>query len=58
MRNRDFLACQGTNCALKMTCRKYHNWIEDDDSILTEITPRFSKETGCDDYNQIEFCGN
>lgn len=57
MKRRDFLSCEGTNCPLKNTCHKYHNWMNDDDSVLTEIAPAYVNDQ-CVNYNQIDYCGN
>lgn len=51
------IACEGKNCKLKNTCRKYHNWLNDDDSMDVEIAPAFVNNQ-CVNYDQIEFYGN
>lgn len=58
MDKKDIYSCRGDNCKIRMICRKYHNWMnDDDDENSLELAPGYVNDQ-CVNFNQIEFYGN
>lgn len=58
MDKKDIYSCRGDNCKIRMICRKYHNWMNDDDNDNSlELAPGYVANQ-CVNFNKIEFYGN
>ena len=54
----NFLICPGEACPLRLICRRFQEWINNEDDDAGEIAAVFNPKTGtCDFYEQIEFYG-
>lgn len=50
------LICSGGACPLRLTCRRFHAWLDNEDEDTPEMEPDYKKDH-CDKYIQIEFYG-
>ena len=50
----ELMLCPGEACPLRLTCRKFHAWLDNEDDEAEEMVPAFSPKTGdCRLYDQI-----
>ena len=58
MMEEELMLCPGEACPLRLTCRKFHAWLDNEDDEAEEMVPAFNAKTGdCYLYDQIEFYG-
>lgn len=50
------LLCPGDACPLRMTCQRYHDWLNNEDDEAPEMAPDYDGE--CYAYEQRTFYGN
>ena len=56
MEKTNFLICSGEACPLRLICRRFHDWIDNEDAGAEEMAPAFSHKTDdCEFFNQIDF---
>ena len=54
----NYLICSGEACPLRMTCRRYQEWLNNEDDEADEMEPAYNTRTGvCERYEQKEFYG-
>ena len=52
----NLLLCPGEVCPLRMTCTRFHAWLDNEDEDEMEMVPAY-KDGHCELYNQKEFYG-
>ena len=52
----NYLLCPGESCPLRLTCNRFHAWLDNEDEDELEMVPAY-KDGHCELYNQKEFYG-
>ena len=48
------LICPGETCPLRMTCYRFHAWLDNEDEDEMEMAPAY-KDGHCELYNQKKY---
>lgn len=52
----NYLICPGDACPLRFTCKRWQDWLNNEDEDADEMTPNYDHER-CFQYKRIEFYG-
>ena len=52
----NYLLCPGESCPLRLTCNRFHAWLDNEDEEDLEMAPAY-KDGRCELYLQKEFYG-
>lgn len=56
MSETNYLICHGGACPLRLTCRRFMAWLDNEDEEAEEMMPSF-KDGDCDRYEMKEYYG-
>ena len=52
----NYLICPGEACPLRLTCIRFHRWLDNDDENAEEMEPAF-RDGVCDKFIMKEYYG-
>lgn len=50
------LICSGDACPLRHTCRRFQDWLDNEDDVVDVMSPEY-REDGCRSYKRKEYYG-
>ncbi len=56
MAKTNYLLCSGEACPLRLTCRRFMAWLDNEDEDTDEMEPAYHNDA-CDKYIAKEFYG-